>query len=316
MSTHDTGGKPSRLDRPEQQHLVGQLTEMYEVLDDGYNDDGWLTEQALMRACEVGRAVLDRYEDKRVRWQVYSELTADTYSDLHDMTLGECADVRTTNVIGDISDIDIDADDNDIPILTMTIESSVMGQYDRYTIPIAKAGDVRVFNEDDTLRRLARPIDTPVLIRDRYEKRLTKQELADISDFYEAITHTGNDERALLFFLERKTSGLSRKYIDEFFVALNLDIDDAKYAGCPYWLDVTDARSEVLYDHGDPSRGVYAEYIDGGAWYDVVRINYDLTKSGSLGAVSLIACPQDNDKLVNIPIEGTTSLTIHRPDLG
>ncbi len=302
----DTGGKPSRLDQPERHLLVGQLTDMYGSIDAALTE-GELTVAALRRAQIVGRATLDRYEQRRDRWQVYAELTMDTYSDLHETTVREGFPCIATNIVGDVSDVELYENEENVSTLALVIEANGLAQYDRYSIPVARTGD--------TIPRHNRPVDMPELIRERYSKRLSKEEMMMTRDFYTSVDREGMAEDDLMRYLQNATYNMSDKKINHYFTALNLDIEDTAAAGCPYWVAIHDAMAEVIYDHGQPMANAYTDYIEGGAWYDLVRIDHSVV-DGSLESVGLIVCPQDNDQLLRVPMGYQAALMLYRPDIG
>lgn len=156
--------KSLAYDAPEPVFLPRQLTEVYDVIDDAF-DNGEFSPSTLEKARKVAKQALSVYEEARESWMVYAELTPDVRIERAGMPIVRTYDTREPlNVYGEVRDVDIVQDIDESDMLALTLESTAVGQYERYIIPLARRHDESI--------RATRPVDMPALRRDPYVRRL------------------------------------------------------------------------------------------------------------------------------------------------
>ena len=323
MSEKRKKPKISYLDRPDEEPaLVGELAEVYDVLAATYADSGFMDTVTLRSAQAIGRAILARYKEQNELWYVCAELTEDTYSDrLDDMIDRDIHEGVPETVWGDICDFELHNEDiaPDAGTLAMVVESNTVGQYDRYTIPIAWSGESRpVVNMMAVATRFpARPVDMPVLYRTSFRKRVSQREYEEAIELNALTAQGGITGKDLSTYIHDEVDTMDSDARKRYFMSLNLEIEDLYGAENRYVALLDSACPEVLYDHHDPLTGSgLVRYVDDDLRCDVVRIAYTETFDGHVDAISLVAVPQeDNDVLYKIPLE-EGRLLIYRQNLG
>lgn len=297
--------KNAAYDQPEGGYLPGQLQDVYAVIDDSL-DNGELAYGNLRQAKDIGRKTLQAFENMNEEWSVYVDLTPQVRIEREGVPAYASNLLRgATNTYGSVTDIDIIKDIDGRFMLGAIVESSAIGQHDRYIVPLARQGDKEVLK--------GRPVDMPSLRRNLYKERLNSTELKAGADLYDLLGSKSITGAELMEYIQENTTKKKEGGFNRYITALNLEVEDTFSSGDPYQVTIYDGTIVVDYDQSFTTSAPYFEYPQGDA-FSLLGIHCVRNHSKrQVQEVSLALVSDNNDLVATVQLDHA-KLTLSRDE--